>query len=391
MRICFVSREYPPVTSYSGGIGFHYRAISMAVARAGAQAEVITLGEGRDERLESEGVRVHRVPVPPGGRSRVLRDALWARAIDAAIREDGPFDAVYAPEWAGEASRYSRAQTAGPLITNLTSSVALVMRSSPGFSARRRVRLALQEPLERRQAQRSRMLVAVSQAILERLRAMWEIDDVPTVVIPNCVDVSATRRLAGGDPPEAFPADGPVVAFSGRLQAHKGVDVLVGAMSSVWARVPEARLVLLGADAPAGRGWMGERLAQLAGEHRDRLHVLGLQPRERLFPALARADVVALPSRWDAFPLAAVEAMALGRPQVLTEGTGFEEVAGHEAARFVPVDDAVALGAAIADLLEDAPARRRLGEAGSARAGRFDVEPIARRHLELFEAVAADA
>src|SRR5205807_1816531 len=133
--------------------------------------------------------------------------------------------------------------------------------------------LALQEPLERRQAERSRLLVAVSHAILGRLRRLWDINEVPTVVIPNCIDVPGTQRLAAGEPPDSFPSDGPVVAFSGRLQAHKGVDVLVEAMRLVWSRVPEARLALLGADTRVGRGWMGERLVRIAGEHRARLHL----------------------------------------------------------------------------------------------------------------------
>ncbi len=390
MHICFVTREYPPITAYSGGIGFQFRTMSVALARRGARVEVITLGAGKAEQLESDGVRVHRLPLPAPARVRMLRDVVWARAIDAAVRTNGPFDAVYAPEWAGEASRYSASQVAGPLITNLTSSARLVLRSSPGWgtSPRLRLRLALQAPLERRQAERSRLLVACSQAILDRLRGAWDIGSVPAVVVPNCIDVSATQRLGEGEPPAGFPADGPVVAFSGRLQQHKGADVLVEGMRRVWQRVPEARLVMLGSDAPAGRGSMADRLVRIAGEHRTRLHLLGNQPPGRLFAALARADVVALPSRWEAFGLAALEAMALGRPLVLTRGTGFEELAGPDAAAFVAPSDPEGVADAIVGLLEAPSERGRLGAAARARAEAFDVGPIAGRHLEVFEAVA---
>ena len=58
---------------------------------------------------------------------------------------------------------------------------------------------------------------------------------------------------------------------------------------------------------------------------RDRFHLLGHQPPERLFPAIAAADVVALPSLWEAFGLVALEGMALGKPCVLTSGSGFED------------------------------------------------------------------
>jgi glycosyltransferase involved in cell wall biosynthesis len=385
-----VSREYPPFTAYSGGIGAQFRALSVELARAGHDVQVMTLGGTGPDEIEDEGVLVRRLALPRGGRARALRDDLWARTIDVQVNAHGPFDTVYAPEWAGEASRYCTAQAAGPLITNLTSPATVVYRAWPGWnrSPRRLTRLALQGRLERRQAERSRALVACSGVILDRVRKEWSIDSVPTRVIPNCIDVRATQALAAGEPPEGFPADGPVVAFSGRLQAPKGADVLVEAMRPVWDRMPEARLVMLGPDTPNRGGTMGDTLVRLAGEHRGRLHLLGNQPRERLFPALARADVVAQPSRWDSFPLAALEAMALGRALVVTEGMGFAELASPGEAMFAPAGDAAAVGDAILRLLEDPDARARVGAAARERAADFDVAPVTLRHVEMFETVA---
>ena len=108
------------------------------------------------------------------------------------------------------------------------------------------------------------------------------------------------------------------------LRRQKGVDVFLRAAPRILDAVPGARLAVV------GQGPEGQALREQARE-------LGLAERVGFFdfrgPAarqLRELDVFVLASRWEAFPISVLEAMACGMPQVATDvgGTG-EAVAGR--------------------------------------------------------------
>ncbi|MER7665138.1 MULTISPECIES: glycosyltransferase family 4 protein [unclassified Streptomyces] len=154
-----------------------------------------------------------------------------------------------------------------------------------------------------------------------------------------------------------LPADAPLVLCVGRLCRQKGQDVLLRAWPRVCELAPGARLVL-------------------AGDGPDRERLTGAAPRSVLFagavqdirPWLRAADLVVLPSRWEGMALAPLEAMACGRPVVLSDVSGARESLppGHEAHSLVPPDDPPALAAALGRLLQDAELRRALGREAKA-------------------------
>jgi glycosyltransferase involved in cell wall biosynthesis len=151
-------------------------------------------------------------------------------------------------------------------------------------------------------------------------------------------------------------------------------------MREVWTHVPDAELVLLGADNPWRGGRMTDYLRELAGPFEPRMHLLGRQSPEHLLPALARADVVALPSLWENFATAALEAMALGVAMIVTSGTGFDEfISPEREALMVPRGDVGATAAALVRLLGDPALRAELGEGAASAAARFDVGVVARQ------------
>jgi glycogen synthase len=161
-------------------------------------------------------------------------------------------------------------------------------------------------------------------------------------------------------------------------------------MLEVWDDHPEVNLVMLGGEGRRDRGRLAPSLQELAGRHAGRLHLLGHQSAERLFPALAAADIVALPSRWEPFGIAALEAMALGRATILTSGSGFEEF--FEAERdglMVPPRDSGSLARAIARLLGDEFLRERLGAAAATTAEQYDAPAVTRQHVDFFERVSS--
>jgi glycogen(starch) synthase len=268
-------------------------------------------------------------------------------------------------------------------VTNLTTSLEQALEISPGWrrSHRMRLRHRIQRRLERGQTERSDLLLASSHAILDWSRQLWDIGDVPSAVLPNGVDVGRVRAAAGGPPPDGFPAgEGPVVAFSGRLESRKGVQVLIPAMRRVWEELPAARLVLMGRDGDWHGSPMSAHLVELAGPDAERMCILGLQPPERLYPALRAADVVALPSLWENFALAAVETLVLGKPLVATTGSGYEDfITDGESGLLVAPGDPDALADALLRVLRDAELRERLAAGAVNRGEDLSAEAMARR------------
>lgn len=202
-------------------------------------------------------------------------------------------------------------------------------------------------------------VVAVSRAIADDLVRRYRLPAAKVVTIANGID-------ADGFVPDRLPAlvradlgldtSDAVVLVAARLTPQKGHDVLLAALPSLVARVP--RLVCLF----SGEGPRGPALRAQADALGVARHCLFTGARADVAALMAAADVVALPSRSEGMPFALLEAMALGRPVVATRvGGSVELVEDGHSGRLVPVDDAFALGDALAELLADRGRAHALG------------------------------
>jgi glycosyltransferase involved in cell wall biosynthesis len=269
-----------------------------------------------------------------------------------------PFTGVADP---GGALRFARALAAA--------SPALVHQHAGGPAVRAVLRLATRAPivahLHGRVAERSgssrsdrpgpglpgwlaltpaRVLAPGADATIATSRAVAALAPGARVVYPG-VPIPPPRQ-----PPTN---DRPIVGYAGRLVTLKGVDVLLRAA----ATLPGLRVEV------AGDGPERSRLEAIDPS----ATFLGWQP--RLDDLLARWDLFALPSREEAFGIAALEAMAAGRPVVATRVGGLPELIDDGlTGLLVPPDDPPALAAALASLAADPARRARMGEAGRARA-----------------------
>ena len=382
MRICIVSQEYPPVSEYHGGIGTQYGRLAPALAALGHELHVITLGPRRPVEPLVAGVHVHPLERP---RLWPWFELAWGGRIRAKLHELGPFDAVVSPEFRGEAALYAGDQSSGPLVTHLVTSLRQLLAIRPGLTWRERhgPRVRLQLWVERRQAERSVSLLAPGQAVLGWASSLWSLDGIPAHVLPLTIGVEEVRAAAAEGPlPAGFPERGPVVTFASRMDGHKGAQHLVEAMHGVWARHPDAQLVFVGRDAPWKHGMMSDHLRRLAGDRVGSTHVLGYQEDGPYFAAVAASDVVAIPSLWESYCLAAVEAMALGRPVIGTTGHGFSEFLEHDRNGLLVSRGSVdELAGAVELLLGDDSLRERLGRAAAETGEAHSPEKVAPRYV----------
>lgn len=169
----------------------------------------------------------------------------------------------------------------------------------------------------------------------------------------------------------------PIIGSLGRLSPEKGYDVLVRAL----ALLDGVRLVLVG-DGPARADLLA--LAQDLGIS-DRLEITGWKEKARDY--LRGFDVFALPSRFEALPLAVPEAMLAGLPVVATNvGSLSEAVLDDKTGLLIPPGDENTLAHALRSLLEDPARRRRMGESGLRHAREsFTIEAMVRSYQALYE------
>jgi glycosyltransferase involved in cell wall biosynthesis len=178
-------------------------------------------------------------------------------------------------------------------------------------------------------------------------------------------------------PAELEGAEGPVVLAFGLLRPYKGIENLLEAFRGVAG----AELWIVGNPRMDVRP-----LRDLAAAAPGRVRFVTRFVEDAEIPAIfRRADVVALPYLDAEQSGVLYTALAFGKPLVLSAVGGFPEVAEAGAARLVPPGDTVALAAALAELTGDEAARAELAAAARAAAsGPFSWDEAARRTLDLY-------
>jgi glycosyltransferase involved in cell wall biosynthesis len=181
-----------------------------------------------------------------------------------------------------------------------------------------------------------------------------------------------------------IPDEAPLVGTVANLKGHKGLDRLLEAAQEVRRRVPGVRFVIV------GQGPKESELRTRASELNvaDVVTFTGFRADARRIAA--SFDVFVLSSLHEGLSIAMVEAMALGRPVVVTRVGGLPEVVEHGKEGFlVPPGDPGALAAGIVQVLSDADLRHRLGAAARRRAARLDIRNAVRRAEAVYSDLTA--
>jgi glycosyltransferase involved in cell wall biosynthesis len=187
-------------------------------------------------------------------------------------------------------------------------------------------------------------------------------------------------------PPPAQPDTGKPrrrrVAYLGRLEPYKHVEVMLRAMARLSGRFPDAEVVVI------GRGSARARLEALA---RD----LGLAPRTRFTgfvsdaerdALLAETRVCVCPSTKEGWGLTVLESNGAGTPVVASDAPGLRDSVRHGETGFLAaVGDVEGFARRIGELLEDDELSLRMSKAALAWSRRFDWEAAASQMAEALE------
>lgn len=251
---------------------------------------------------------------------------------------------------------------------------------------RQRWALKLYEPLQNWLLDRADAIVATSIPYAQSSAPLQPYAD-KVRVIP----IGISDTLVRADPAQAETIRqryrGRQIVFSlGRMTYYKGFDVLIDAA----ARMSDECVVLIGGDGELLEP-MRDKVAQRGLS--NKVILLGHIPDDWLASYFQACDVFCMPStvRAEAYGVAMVEAMALGRPIVATDipGSGVPWVNRHGVTGFnVPVRDPESLARSLSQLLDDSALRQQMGEAARRRfTQEFHAESMIQRTLSLYKDV----
>jgi glycosyltransferase involved in cell wall biosynthesis len=180
----------------------------------------------------------------------------------------------------------------------------------------------------------------------------------------------------------ALRSGGVLVAAVAVLREQKRLDVLIDAAPSILARVPDARIAVIG-DGPL-RDELHARAAALGLDADERFAFLPF--RGPSWQHLTAMDVYVLPSSWEGLPIGVLEAMACGVPIVATDVGGTGEAVTPEVGTLVPPADPAALADAIVAVAGDPARRAAMGAAARARHdAHFGLERMVARTAAVYD------
>ena len=376
MNVLIVSGIWPPDV---GGPASHAPELADFLRSRGHGVEVVTTAA---ERPAAAPYPVHAVSrsSPVGVRhARVV--ALIARRARAA-------DVVYATSMISRAGAGS-AVARRPLVLKLVADAAYERAKRQGiftgslaaFQDARGPRIAALR-LARDLALRRAFHVVCPSSFLRELALGWGLEPERVTALPNAIPPLPELR-----PAEEVRAElglpRPLLAFAGRVNAQKALDVLLDAL----AEVDGASLVVAGDGPELPRL---ERHAAALGLD-GRVRFLGARSRTEVLELFRAADASVLTSAWENFPHTVVEALAVGTPVVGTAVGGVAEVVRDgENGVLVAPGDPRAFAEALRRYLGDDELRERLRSNAAASVEHLRPERVY-GELEEILAKAADS
>ena len=381
MRIVFVTTEYVSEAYCSGGLGNYVRRVSLALTSMGHEVDVLvpsSLASRENEEYMDEGIRIHPIERSWSLVGRMVNMATLGLLVELITNLKFSFKVHQILLKLHKMSGIDMAQFCNlsgcGLISNLLPlpfpSCVRVSNYRPSWDKAMQVRASWNR--------KANQVMELLQVMLARhvfspsvnTKKIWQkrigVNRVQVIRSPFFLENSEwdysvfDRHLSEKE----------YLLFFGRLELHKGIQPLAGALPDFLATNEHAFAVFVGLDRPTPVAVsMRDYIVSCCGDLADRLVFIGQTPHSRLYPIISNARLVVLPSLVDNFPNACLEAMALGKPVIGTIGASFEEIIiDGETGFLVPAGSMDALAAK----LNEAWVHPRLDEIGRAASKRME-------------------
>ncbi|MCK5131895.1 MAG: glycosyltransferase family 4 protein [Candidatus Sabulitectum sp.] len=217
-------------------------------------------------------------------------------------------------------------------------------------------------------------IVCVSEAVREAVVTWKPVLQNKAVVIPN----GARLDLFKSEGRTGF-HDPPVILSVGRLAPAKNYRTALKAVADLIDRTDHAFKWMI-----AGDGGMRTELEELVSDLSLNGVVEFLGTCDDIPQLMRDSDIFFIPSLWEGFGIAAVEAMASGLPVVASDVSGLREVVGSEAGLLVDPASVEDMSVALKKLICDSDTALEMGSHGPEKASNYSLEACAVSHINLF-------
>ena len=409
LRICLVSKEYPP--EGIGGVPAYVYRLAHGLAADGHDVTLIAgaPANGNNSSLihaSSPSLRLYRVqgrrfPLPPPVRARGsgiwdLLEHSWIvdRTIARLEGTQGPFDVVEMPNGGAEALFYSLHPRA-PLVVRVSTPLKLTnqFKNIPPS----RIGFPLHLLLEALPVRRAHRVIANSRYNGDCCVEIYSIPASEVQVIHHGVKIPH-------DLSPKISADGKIIRFLyvGRLQKRKGIHLLLKAIPLVAEKMPNVKFTIAGLDtgdehlmsnaiSDNSRGMSYEDFFRktAAPSATKATTFLGHVDQATLEQLYSECDILVAPSLSESFGLMYAEAMAHAKPVVaFRTGAAPEVVVHNQTGILVEPNDVTALAYALINLATNRELRQELGRRGYQRVHtEFSVQRMVSETVDLYRQV----
>ncbi len=355
MKIALLSEKYPPDV---GGLAVSASRLAGLLHGSGCEVHVFALSSSLEPGCvactEHQGVTIYRL-----GEQRRSEDTLsdWFDCLVEAHRQK-PFDLLHAYfiTKAGFVAVYAAGYLGVPAVVSARGNDLERAVFDPGKAAHTLYAL-----------EHASMITANASSLARKAQALAP--GRPVALIPNGVNSELFRPLPRPmDLAEQLGLAGiPVIGFIGEARAKKGLAVMLLAFKALAEKRPSESagplaLLLVG----GARSGDDESLLRVFQKQNPtlRLVVVPYLPQAELPAYYSLMDVLLMPSLRDGLPNALLEGMACERAVLATPVGGMlDALCDGENSLLIPPGDALALAAAMENLLADPALRQRLGQA----------------------------
>jgi len=397
MKICLISREYPPDTGW-GGIGTFTQHLAKGLVDIGHEVDVVSLAKNKAGHSVDGKIRIHRVEpylqdadlgllarAMPYSRYVISTSAaLWRQCLS--LHQARPFDVIDTPELLAEGF-FPAISKIAPLVIRLytphSKFIAEKLHNvSPSFDHE------MVAMVERMAMLYADAITSPSKDLARYVSADLNFPLEKITLIANPIDASVFSPIG----PKAIEVSNQLkVLFIGRLEGRKGIKYLIRAVPTIVKQVPEAHFYIVGDDTKTAEGQTSV-LAELKefirqSQCQSSVTFIDRVPLSELPAYYRSADVCVVPSLYDNSPYACLEAMSCGKPVIGTTSGGTKEyLVDGESGLLVEPKNSEAIALAVIRLLAEANERKRIGDNARLRVlDKYQRAEIARQTAALYE------
>ena len=238
-------------------------------------------------------------------------------------------------------------------------------------------------------------IIVATLAEHSQLRFLYKANNNKLVIIPPGVDTCHFYPIPADEAKQfiGLKPDDRMVLFVGRIEALKGVDTLIRAMSCLKVKDMHrpVHLAIIGGEPDVNAREMSMEMARLQ-KLCDELCLgqmvvfLGKRGQDTLPYYYSAAEVLVMPSLYESFGMVALEAMACGTPVIASEvgGLGFL-VQDGETGFTIPDGEPDKLCEKLSLLLTDHELRESMGRRAADYACSYDWERIAKQIVDVYD------